>query len=68
MSSWGPRTLHIVPWGHGGGYIYMYMYLYIYIYIYISATVPPRHDVECPGAPAGQLAKLVPLDVVLLYS
>ena len=31
----GIGTLHIVPWGHGGGYVYIYIYVYVYIYTYI---------------------------------
>ena len=30
-------------------FVYLSVYIYIYIYIYISATVPLRHEVECPN-------------------
>ena len=41
---WGTLTLHIVPQGHGGGYIYIYTYIYtyvsisIYLYVFICYT------------------------------
>ena len=49
-------------------WVNIYIFQNISTYIYISATVPLRHEVECPEAYSVQLGQLVPWGPVVIVS